>query len=188
MLIDDVVGEFNKAAAELQATEFRRPRTPCEWQRMAKESHPRDYSRLFTAVVPFIEAFSVLDQPGDRARAAAGLSPDSLGILRTFARAMSVLAVRREAPLLIAQGLTALAVLGGVDDVRDLTFYLATLYYSASKLGVDAPLLFGDIAALSPNSNLRALMREFPLRLPRDRDISAFGLRETVTSEGFDFV
>jgi len=188
MPIDDVVDGFNKAAAELQATAFRRPRTPGEWQRMAKDSPARDYAKLFSAVVPLIEAFGVLSQPADRARVAAELSPDALGVLRTFAHTMSVLAVRREEPVLIAQGLTAVAILGGTDDVRDLIFYLATLYYSAVKLGVDPRQLFGEVALLSPSISLQSEMSGFPRRPPKNRDLRAFGLRETVTSEGFDVV
>jgi hypothetical protein len=31
-------------------------------------------------------------------------------------------------------------------------------------------------------------MREFPVRMPENRELGAFRLRETVTDEGFDFV
>jgi len=100
---------------------------------------------------------------------------------------MSLLAVRRRAPALIAHGLTALAILGEVDDYRDLTFHLATLYYSARKLGIDARKVFGDVALLTPSMKLQTEMREFPLRLPAERNLRAFRLRETITDEGFDF-
>jgi hypothetical protein len=128
-----------------------------------KGSPVRDYAKLFGAVIPLLEAFESLIPPTSRSNVAGHLSSDALGILRTFAHAMSLLAVRRNSPALIAQGLTALAILGSVDDIRDLTFYLATLYHSAIK-------------------------REFPLRLPADRDLRAFGLREAITNEGFDLV
>ena len=131
--LNEVVDGFNSAATELQNSEFRRPRTPNEWGRMAKERHARDYAKLFTAVDPLIEAF-VAANSSDRARVSSRLNPDALGILRTFASSMPVLAVRRASPMLITQGLTALAIIGAVDDVRDLHFYLATLYHAATKL------------------------------------------------------
>jgi hypothetical protein len=56
------------------------------------------------------------------------------------------------------------------------------------KLGIDTPKLFGEIASLAPSIGLRTEMREFPLRLPEQRDLRAFRLRETITDEGFDFV
>src|SRR5204863_680228 len=116
----------------------------------------------------------------------AQFNDDALGILRTFAYSMSVPAVRRKSPVLIAQGLKAVAILGEIDDVRDLTYDLATLRYSAKKLGIDTRKLFADVASLAPSTSLQTEMREFPLRRPNG--LSAFGLRETITREGFDFV
>jgi hypothetical protein len=89
---------------------------------------------------------------------------------------------------LIAQGLVALAILGDVDDARDLAFYMATLHYSALKLGIDARTLFADAASLSTSPLLQDQMRRFPLR-PRDStDLHRFNLRETNSAEGFDIV
>ena len=101
---------------------------------------------------------------------------------------MSVLAVRQESPALIAQGLTALAILSEVDDARDLCCCLATLHHSAMRLGIDTRTLFRDVASLTPEPTLAAWMRDFPLRDPEHRELAAFRLRETVTDEGFDFV
>lgn len=74
------------------------------------------------------------------------------------------------------------------NDMRDLTFYLATLHYSAMKLGIDTRRLFSDKASLETSISLQNEVRRFALRLPKDRNLSAFGLRETITSEGFDLV
>src|SRR5262249_52934989 len=144
------------------------------------------YVRLFDVVAPVIEAFAALCQSHHRAEFASNLSADALGILRTFAHAASVLAVRGGAPQLLLQGLIAIAILGVRDDIRDLTFYLATLYHSAVKIGVDAAQLFSQVAPLSPSESLQSTMREFPFRSPSTREIRAFGLRETVTRQGFD--
>ena len=40
-------------------------------------------------------------------------------------------------PPLFGDGLTALGVLGQVDDFRDLTLYVATLDYATLRLGLD---------------------------------------------------
>jgi hypothetical protein len=185
-MLNGAVRRFNSAAAELQ-TEFRRPRTPPEWQRMAATRQARDYAKLLDPVVPLIEAFAA-GTPGDRARECSKLNPDALYILRTFAFAMPMLAVRRESPTLITQGLKALAILAETDDFRDLTFYLATLHHSAIKLGLDARQVFGDAACLVSAARLREEMRSFPLRSPETRDLSAFGFRETLSGGEYDLV
>ena len=141
----------------------------------------RDYHKLLNVVVPMIEAFCSTNSSEERSGVASKLNPDALGTLRTFADRMAVLAYRRQSPVLIQQGLTALAILGEVDDVRDLTFYLATLHYSALKLGMDARKVFNEAASLSPSALLQDQMRDFPLRPP---DLSAFRLREITTDEG----
>ncbi len=84
-MINEAVDRFNKAATELQTTEFRLPRTPDEWQRMHENPPARDYAKLFSAVVPMIEAFAAVSPPGDRLGIAAKLNSDARGILREFA-------------------------------------------------------------------------------------------------------
>jgi len=186
-MINDAVERFNNAAAELQTTEFRRAKTPDEWQGMARNPVAKDYAKVFSAVIPLIDAFGAANL-AERASMGSKLTEDALGILHTFAGSMPVLAVRRQSPELIAQGLTALAILGSIDDVRDLTFCLATLQYSAIELQIDARKMFADAAFLVPSIHLQNEMKGFPLRAPKDRDLAAFGLRETRTEEGFDLV
>ncbi len=185
--LDGVVDRFNAAATELQKTEFRRARTPGEWQQLARNAHTRDYAKLFGAVVPVVEAFGAADT-SDRARVAAKLNPDAQGILRTFAGSIPVQAVRRDSPALITHGLIALAILGEIDDIRDLTFYLAALHYSAMKLRIDTRKLFDDVAGTVLSTYLQNEMRGFPLRSATDRDLAAFGFRETLTDDGFDLI
>jgi hypothetical protein len=186
-MLDEVVDRFNAAATELQKTEFRRARMPDEWRRLAKQATGRDYTKLFNAVVPVIDAFGEANA-SDRDRIASTLNPDVLGLLRTFASSVAVLAVRRDSPVLITQGLTAVAILGEVDDVRDLTFYLAVLHYSAIRLRIDTQTLFGDVAVLVHSTHLQTEMRGFPVRSPKDRDLAAFYFRETLTGGEFDLV
>lgn len=186
--MDEIVDRFNSAATELQTSEFRRPRTPGEWEQMSRNRSVKNYAKFVDAVIPVIEEFEALGSPSKRLGFGARLNADALGVLRTYAYCASVLAVRRQSPVLIMQGLTALTILGEVDDVRDLTFYLATLHHAAVKLGIDPRKVFGDVASLSPSDALRSEMRGFPFRMPKDRDLRAFNLREMITDEGFDFV
>ncbi len=100
------------------------------------------------------------------------LNTDALFVLATFAAYIPVLAVRRRSPDLIGQGLTALALIGNREDFRDLTFSLATLYHSATRLGIDTGKLFAEVAALVPPGLLADAMRLFLPRLAlenRDR-------------------
>jgi hypothetical protein len=186
-MINEAVERFNEASMELQATEFRHATTPDEWRRVAKNPAVRDYARLCIAVTALVEAFEVANST-ERASVGSKLTSDAMGILRTFAGSMPVLAVRRQSPELIAQGLTALAILEAIDDLRDLTFYLAALHYSAIKLQLDARKMFAEVASLVPSIDFQNEMRGFPLRASRDRDLAAFGFRETRTNEGFDLV
>jgi hypothetical protein len=186
-MLSKVVDRFNEAATELRKADFPRPGTPDEWQRMAKTRHARDYDKLLNAVAPLITAFWSADA-GERGRVDARLNPDALFILTAFASYMPVLAVRRESPELITQGLTALGLVGGSQDVRDLTFYLATLHHSAIKLKIDTRRLFGEVASLVPSIGLQNAMRSFPLRSPKDRDLGAFCFRETLTDGKFDLI
>jgi hypothetical protein len=155
---------------------------------MASANPAKDYTKLINPEIAMTEAFELLSAQGERAATAAKLNPDDLGVMRTFAHSAALLAVRRNSPYLITQGLIAVAILGSSDEMRDLTFYLSTLHYSARKLGVDTEKLFRDASALSPSVDLRTAMREFPFRAAEDRGIQAFGLRETNAHEGFDFI
>jgi len=191
-MITGAIERFNEAASGLQETESRTPKTPGEWLRMRRDPITREYPKLFGAVTPLIEAF-VSASPAERSGVATRLSADALGTLRTFAHNAAVVGVRRESPGLIAQGLAALAILGEVDDPRDLLFYVATLNYSAQKLGINTPALFDEAATLveaaTPSASIfRDWMRGFPLLPPRARDLSAFNLRDATTGEGFDIV
>jgi hypothetical protein len=112
------------------------------------------------------------------------LTADALGLLRTFALSAAVVAVRREAPPVIAQGLAALAILGEVDDPRDLTFYLAALHYSALRLGIDTRELFEQAASLSPSTFFGGQMRGFPALPPASRDLGGYRLRERSLPRG----
>jgi hypothetical protein len=186
-MITAAIAKFNADAAALQSTEFRSPQTPSEWGRMKNEPRPRDYTKLIEPVFPVIAAFRAA-APAERAGAGAKLTLDAREILGNFAHGMAVLSVRQESPAFITQGLIALAIVSNLNDPRDLCFFLATLYHSAEKLGIDAPKVFADAATLVPSEDFRNWMRHFPLRPPEARALSAFLLREVNTDEGYDVV
>jgi len=181
------IQRFNEEASELQRTEFRRARTPGERARMNEHRPRRDYGKLFDPVIPFVEAF-VSEDPAGRSKVPSQLSSDALGALRTFAHGAAVVAVRRESPPLIALSLAALAILAAVDDPRDLSFYLATVYYSATKLGLDTQKLFSEAASLCSPGFFRDYMQGFPMLPDRAKELRGFWLRETTSEEGFDIV
>jgi hypothetical protein len=122
-----------------------------------------------------------------KAQVATHLSNDALGILRTFAQSAAVVGVRLDSRPLIAYGLVALAILGEIDDPKDLLFYLSALHYSALKLGIDARELFAEVALVC-SERFREWMRGFPLLPTSANGLSAFNLHETATAEGFDIV
>jgi hypothetical protein len=187
MVMEKAVDDFNCAAAELQSTEFGRQKAVGIWPPMPEESDYEGYTKLLDAVEPFIKAYVAMSD-SERNSVAARLSSDALGILLTFARVMSSLAIRRKTPSLIVEGLTALSILGDGQDFRDNMCHVAALYYSAAKLGLNTKQIFEDAARLATPGILQQQMYEFPQRTPDHRDLKAFFLRETTTSGGFDIV
>lgn len=100
---------------------------------------------------------------------------------------MAILAIRRESPALIHEGLTALAAEAGTgSDGRDSMVSLALLHHSAVKLGVDAARLFEQAASLTVE-DFQGAIRSFPLRTPNKRDLAAWGFKEAMTKDGFDY-
>lgn len=145
-------------------------------------SSPPD--ELMTAV---IDAFRVADA-ASRRKIGTKFGPDAQRAFLSFAANMAVLAVRRNAPELVAVGLCALAVEGGRGDIRDSIVVLAKLYHSAIKLGMSALDTFSGAASLVTSDRLSYEMGRFPYRLPEDRDLAAFLLREDLTSGEFNYV
>ena len=187
-MIDQAISQFNVSARELAKNEFPIAKTPDEWKQIAADRRSRDHGKLVGPAVQFLNAFEALDLPMDRESVAARLNSEALHILRLFGHAAAILAVRRQEPALIRKGLLSLAVLGAVDDGRDLTFGLAELYHAARKVDVDTPAVFADVSCMADSQYLKAAIRSFPLREPKDRKLSAFGLRESNEGAEFDIV
>ena len=100
---------------------------------------------------------------------------------------MAILAVRRESPALISEGLRALAAEAGTgSDGRDSMMSLVLLYHSAVKLDVNVPEVFEEAASLAVNDFQRAI-RSFPLRPPHMLDLGYWGMKEATTKNGFDY-
>lgn len=79
-----------------------------------------------------------------------------------------------------------MAILGDVDDLRDLSYFLTVLNYAALKLGLNTLELFAGAASLTSSDLLRDRMRTFPMLPRKYQDLRAFHLRERNTVEGFD--
>jgi hypothetical protein len=146
-MLSEAIELFNQASLELQSTEFRRPRSQ-EDREWLRNNPPQDYGMLFAAVVPMLDAWVLADPPDSREGAAKKLNVEARAILRKFAFSMVALSVERQTPELISQGLIAIAILGGVDDYRDLSFYLADLRKSADTLGIDRQAVFNHAASM----------------------------------------
>jgi hypothetical protein len=143
-------------------------------------------AQIYEAVAPLVRFFENADL-STRIAITDGLSVNAKDQLVGYARHMAVLAVREGSSARVQEGLTALAIeAGGGGDWRESVSYLALLYHSALKLGMDAPVAFEQAASLSV-TNFQEAIRSFPLRAPRDRDIEFFSRREVMTKDGFDY-
>jgi len=104
------------------------------------------------------------------------LSRDSLELLLGFAWASSMECVRRSDPQLLLEGLRALAVGGGRLDYRDSLVRMAALHSSALILKQDPTALFNQASTLASSVGFAELLRDFPKRPQRLRDLTAFDI------------
>jgi hypothetical protein len=111
------------------------------------------------------------------------------GVLRTallgFAWHCAQEAVRKCSMGLVTEGLVALIIEGGGEDLRDNIVRLAVLFHSAQLLGMEAASVFQELASKSSNPLLAKEISEFPLRPPKTRNLDAFLIR--TSGNGTDF-
>jgi hypothetical protein len=117
----------------------------------------------------------------------ARLNWDQQQALIRMAGIQAAMAVRKQSPKLVEQGLQGLALGGGGLDPRHSLAALAQLHHSALKLGMDAKVAFLEAAEFAPPGDLKTEMINFPLRKPEDRELAAFNLQEETTKEGFGY-
>lgn len=184
MAIEEIIDQANAFAAET----FERwvsTRTMEEARNLVK-MRPLPPDRFDEVISSIIEAFRISDLGGRKA-IASRLNLYSQKRLLGYATDMAALAVRRQSPGLVLEGLMALVVEGGREDIRDSIGSLAALYHSTVKLQLDAAKTFANVASLGESGALQLEMSRFPFRAPKDRDLAAFYLREINTEDGFSY-
>jgi hypothetical protein len=112
--------------------------------------------------------------PTDRADIASHIRDSFSCAFFWFARSMAENSVRESSPEAIWDGLMALVIENFVFDYRDSLMRLVLLYHSAIKLGLDTETLFARAASLAVNPKVAEQVRNFPLRRPGARSLSAF--------------
>jgi hypothetical protein len=184
MEIENIIDEANATAAET----FRRwvaMRTMEDARNLVKMP-PMPPDHLQEAISTIIEAFRMADQPARRA-IAFRVNEYLQGRLLGYATDMASLAIRRNAPDCVAQGLMALAIEGGREELRDSITALAMLYHSAVRLNMDAVKAFAEAATLATPGDFATAMSRFPFRPPENRDLAAFYLAEANNEDGFSY-
>jgi hypothetical protein len=162
-------------------------RTTEELRAFLKNPPQRTYSiALEEAMTSVVQAFELADEDGRRALASS-LSKRARNGLLGYAADMAVLAVRRQSPALIQQGLVALVIEGASQDFRDSIVALARLYHSAVKMGIDPQEAFEKAASLAEPGTVKTILTQFPLRAPKDRGLPAFHLAEEGDGENFRY-
>jgi len=184
--VNDAIAHLNKLAADWAKSEVPM-RSTQELRDFFKNPPKREYSvALEEAMTAVVKMFEAADETGRRAITSALSSHARNGFLG-YAADMAVLAVRRQSPVLIEQGLTALVIEGASQDLRDSIVALAKLYNSAVKLGMNADKAFEKAASLAEPGTMRAEIHGFPLRQPEVRNLKAFYETEETTQEGFRY-
>ena len=79
---------------------------------------------------------------------------------------MAVLAVRRQSPALIQQGLVAIVIEGASQDFRDSIVALAKLHHSAVKMGIDPQGAFEKAASFAEPGIIKTELKRFAIRAP----------------------
>jgi hypothetical protein len=162
-------------------------RTTQELRDFFKNPPEHEYSvELEEAMTLVVTMFRTADE-NNRREIAAGLSSHARNGFLGYAADMAVLAVRRQSPALIEQGLIALVIEAASQDFRDSIVALAKLYYSAAKLGMDPQKAFEKGASLADPGIVKEEMNRFPMRQPGHRNLKAFCLTEEVTEDGFRY-
>ena len=184
MEIENIIDAANTTAAET----FKRwvAMRTMEDARNLTKMPPMPTDRLEEAISTIIEAFKMADGSARRV-ISSRLNEYLQGRLVGYAAEMAALAIRRGAPDCITQGLVALVIEGGREELRNSIAALAMLYHSAVRLHMDAAKLFTEVASLAVPGNLRTEMSDFPFRRPEERDLAAFSLCEVNNEDGFSY-
>jgi len=184
--VTDAIESLNTLVADA-VTKKAPLRTTEELKAFFQNPPRRTYSTaLEEAMTSVVIAFESADERTRRVLITS-LSKQARNGFLGYAANMAVLAVRRQSPSLINQGLVALVIEGASQDVRDSIVALAKLYHSAVKMGIDAQAAFGNAASFADAGLIKTELKQFASRGPKDRDISAFYWTEEGDGENFRY-
>jgi hypothetical protein len=94
----------------------------------------------------------------------ARLNRDQQQALIRMAGIQAEMAVRKQSPKLVEQGLQSVVLGGGFLHPSYSLSTLAKLYHSALKLGMNPEVAFAEAAESAPSGALKTEMSRFPLR------------------------
>lgn len=146
---------------------------------------PLRQESISRATHALVESFCAAPEK-DRWEARARLSRSAKLSMLGYAWQMAEDAVSCRDPGLIPDGLAALSIEDGEQDLRDTVVRMALLYRSAEKLGIDPGPMFARVAELACSPVTKGEMRTFPSRTPESRNFSPL-YRELMTPEGFRY-
>src|SRR5580658_814707 len=139
--VNDAVAHLNQLAADSAKSQIPM-RTTEELREFFRNPPKREYNvALEEAMTAVVKLFETADESGRR-KIISELSEHARNGFLGYAVDMAVLAIRRQSPVLIERGLTALVIEGASHDFRDSIVALAKLYHSAVKLGMHAEKAF----------------------------------------------
>lgn len=117
------------------------------------------------------------------------ISMDQFYTLINFAKRSAVFGLREASVDIIADGLTALAMIEQERvDFRDILLYLGVLYHAANRAGGDADEMFRNAAALA-ETEVAEFLINFTEQTPEYRNIREYwGYDEVKTDDGVGFI
>lgn len=182
----DVIERLNTLVAD-SVTEEVPLRTTQELKAFLKNPPQRTYSTVLEeAMTSVVKAFESADD-GSRHALTSSLSKQARNGFLGYAADMAVLAVRRQSPALIQQGLVAIVIEGASQDFRDSIVALAKLHHSAVKMGIDPQGAFEKAASFAEPGIIKTELKRFAIRAPEGRGISAFYWTEEGAGENFRY-
>ncbi len=182
--MNDAIADLNSLVAD-SVTGQVPMRTTEELRDFFKNSPKHEYSVVLEEVMTSVVKIFATVGEGERRAMLSQLSSRARHGFLGYAADMAVLAVRRQSPTLIEQGLTAVVIEGASHDFRDSIVAIAKLYHSAAKLGMDAKKAFENAAGLADPGIVKTELNGFTLGLPRDRDLASLSWAEEITEDGF---
>jgi hypothetical protein len=133
-----------------------------------------------------IDAF-VSSDPAGREQIAQRVEKSFAFAFSGYAHHAAIESIRRNDPSLLKRGLLALAIENGKIDWRDSLPWIALLYHSACKMGVDFTRLVHEVREVA-SQPFAGVVLGFLNRDEEHRTIESVGFRESGDGPPFDYV